>query len=87
MGPEAVHEECFGWIPPQGIPQADWGSSADRTVQSLAFNSSGGCDGRNGLVGGEELLLPPLEQSQKVNCNKADYIHVSSGEIKAEGQG
>ena len=46
MGPDTVYEECVGWIPPQGGPQADGAATNDGAVRRLGLTPAGGLYGR-----------------------------------------
>ena len=63
LGPDAVHEDVVGRIPPQGGPQSEWAATAEGKVRRLGLPPTGVCDGGDGLVGGGDLRLPPPEHS------------------------
>ena len=60
---DAAHEEVFGWITPQGGPQADREATMERMGRRVGLTPSGGCNDRGGLAGSGDFRLPPLDHS------------------------
>ena len=69
MGHDAAHEDGFGRIPQQDVPQADREATAEGTGWRMGLPPSGECNGRGGLKVGGHLRLPPLENSRTVYCD------------------
>ena len=69
MGPYSAYEEGFGQIPPQGGPQAERKTTAERTGWRMGLPLSGGYVVGGWLAGGGYLSLPSPEHSCTVYCD------------------
>ena len=58
MGHVTVHWEGFGWITPQGGPEADGEATLEKMGWSMGIPPIGGRDGEGRIIGGGDLRIP-----------------------------
>ena len=87
IGPDAVHEEGVGQIPPQGGPQADGAANEEEVGRGIGLPPTGGCNGGGRFTGGGDLRLPPTEHSHTIYCDYTYCVTMSGGEAEAGGKG